>query len=62
MPWSSTPGDLGDQGQTAKGLQVIQTLDAWAPGDPTLLGAKIMLLRQQGLHELFPGASPTCST
>ncbi len=44
---------LGDQGQTAKGLQVIQTLDAWAPGDPALLSAKIMLLRQQGLKSYF---------
>jgi hypothetical protein len=39
---------LGDHGQPALGLQVVQAMDAWAPNDPTLLGTKVMLLRQQG--------------
>jgi len=41
---------LGEQGQAAKGLQVLQTLAAWAPRDPTLLGTRVILMRQQGLH------------
>ena len=41
---------LGDQGQPALGLQVVQTLDVWAPNDPTLLGTKVVLMRQQGLR------------
>ncbi len=41
---------LGAQGQPALGLQVIQTVDMWAPNDPTLLGTKVILMRREGLH------------
>jgi len=41
---------LGDQGRPALGLQVVQTMGAWAPNDPTLLGTKVILMRQQGLR------------
>jgi tetratricopeptide (TPR) repeat protein len=44
---------LGDRGQPALGLQVVQTLDFWAPNDPTLLGTRVMLMRQQGLRGYF---------
>jgi tetratricopeptide (TPR) repeat protein len=41
---------LGEQGHPALGLQVVQTVDRWAPNDATLLGTKVILMRQQGLH------------
>ena len=41
---------LGDQGRPALGLQVVQAVDPWAPNDTTLLGTKVILMRQQGLH------------
>ena len=41
---------LGDQGQPALGLQVVQTMGAWALHDPTLLGTQVILMRQEGLH------------
>ena len=42
--------DLGREGNPDLGLQVVQTAEAWAPADPTLLGTKVILMRQQGLH------------
>ena len=41
---------LGNQGQTAEGLAVVQAMEPWAPAHPTLLGTKVVLMRQQGLH------------
>lgn len=41
---------LGEQGRPGLGLQVVQTMDLWAPNDPTLLGTKVILMRQEGLH------------
>jgi tetratricopeptide (TPR) repeat protein len=41
---------LGDQGHPDLGLQVVQTMDRWAPNASTLLGTKVILMRQQGLH------------
>jgi tetratricopeptide (TPR) repeat protein len=41
---------LGQEGRPDQGLKVIRTLEAWAPRDPELMGARIVLLRQQGLH------------
>ncbi len=41
---------MGDQGRPEVGLQVVQALDVWAPGSPTLLGTRVILMRQQGLH------------
>ena len=40
---------LGDEHQSDLGLEVIQTVERWAPGYPTLLGTRVVLLRQQGL-------------
>jgi hypothetical protein len=42
--------ELGREGNPALGLQVVQTMDQWAPNDPTLLGTKVILLRREGLH------------
>jgi len=41
---------LGEQGRPALGLQVLQTVGPWAPNDPVLLGSKVILMRQQGVH------------
>jgi len=41
---------LGNQGQVAEGLQVVQAMQPWAPAHPTLLGTKVILMRQQGFH------------
>jgi len=41
---------LGEEGRPALGLRVVQTMDRWAPLDPTLLGTKVVLMREQGLH------------
>jgi hypothetical protein len=40
---------LGDQGDPAKGLEVLGALERWAPDQSILLGTKIILLRQTGL-------------
>lgn len=45
--------DLGEHGQAARGLRVIKVLESWAPSDPTLLGTKVMLQRQQGVRGYF---------
>jgi len=41
---------LGTEGRAGAGLKVVQAMDAWAPGHPTLLGTRVILMRQQGLH------------
>ncbi|MDR3669539.1 MAG: tetratricopeptide repeat protein [Holophaga sp.] len=41
---------LGREGNPALGLQVVQSVDSWAPNDPALLGTKVILMRRQGLH------------
>jgi tetratricopeptide (TPR) repeat protein len=41
---------LGREGNPALGLQVVQSVDPWAPNDPALLGTKVILMRRQGLH------------
>ncbi len=41
---------LGDQGHPDQGLEVVQTMDQWAPNASTLLGTRVILMRQQGLH------------
>ncbi len=40
--------DLGAQGEPALGLKVIDTVERWAPRYPTLLGTRVILMRQQG--------------
>jgi tetratricopeptide (TPR) repeat protein len=45
--------EQGEQGQPERGLRVLRTLEAWAPGDPALLGTRIGLLRSQGLRGWF---------
>jgi tetratricopeptide (TPR) repeat protein/DNA-directed RNA polymerase subunit RPC12/RpoP len=40
---------LGDQHEPELGLEVINTVDRWAPGNATLLGTRVMLLRQEGV-------------
>jgi hypothetical protein len=40
---------LGDQGDPARGLDVINALERWAPDESILLGSRIVLLRQTGL-------------
>lgn len=42
--------ELGKNGNPDLGLQVIQTVERWAPGHPSLLGTRIALMRQQGLR------------
>jgi len=39
--------ELGKEGDPALGLQVVQTVEPWAPNDPTLLGTKVILMRRQ---------------
>jgi len=39
---------LGDEHRPELGLEVVETVDRWAPGYPTLLGTRVVLLRQQG--------------
>jgi len=41
---------LGMEGQPERGLQVVQTMDPWSPNDATLLGTRVILMRQMGLH------------
>lgn len=41
---------LGNTGQTDLGLKVVRTLEPWAPRHPTLLGTRVILLRQQGIQ------------
>jgi hypothetical protein len=40
--------ELGRQGDPAKGLKIIETVERWAPRYPMLLGTRVILLRQQG--------------
>ncbi len=42
--------ELGKKGNPDLGLQVIQTVERWTPGHPSLLGTRIALMRQQGLR------------
>ncbi len=42
--------ELGKKGNPELGLQVIQTVERWAPGHPSLLGTRIALMRQQGIR------------
>lgn len=42
--------ELGKKGNPDLGLQVIQTVERWAPGHPSLLGTRITLMRQQGIR------------
>ena len=39
---------LGDAHRPELGLEVVQTVERWAPRYPTLLGTRVILLRQQG--------------
>jgi len=39
----------GEEGNADLGLQVVQTLERWAPRKPLLLGTRIILMRQQGI-------------
>lgn len=41
--------DLGNGGHPEAGLQVVRTMERWAPKYPTLLGARVILMRQQSL-------------
>jgi len=45
----------GDEGNPELGLQVVQTLERWAPKQPILLGTRVILLRQQGFKGYFVG-------
>jgi hypothetical protein len=45
--------DQGELGHPERGLQIVRTLEAWAPGDPILLGTRIRLLREQGPRGWF---------
>ena len=40
--------ELGKNGDPQMGLKVIQTMERWAPGHPSLLGTRIALMRQMG--------------
>ena len=40
--------DLGNHNRAEVGLDVVQTMERWAPKYPTLLGTRVILLRQQG--------------
>ena len=42
--------ELGREGNPDLGLQVIQTVERWTPGHPSLLGTRIALMRQQGIR------------
>src|SRR5512145_46985 len=39
----------GEEGQTARGLEVVKALERWSPEHPTILGTRIILLRQAGI-------------
>jgi tetratricopeptide (TPR) repeat protein len=41
---------LGNEGQAGRGLQLVQALEAWTPGQPVLLGTRVQLLRQRSLQ------------
>jgi tetratricopeptide (TPR) repeat protein len=43
----------GEEGNPALGLQVVQTVERWAPKQPVLLGTRVILMRQQGLKGYF---------
>lgn len=43
--WARQQGDAGDP---ARGLDMVNTLERWAPGHPIILGARIGLYRQSG--------------
>lgn len=40
----------GDQGEPARGLDVVDVVERWAPEHPTVLGTRIILARQTGLQ------------
>ncbi|WP_243332580.1 tetratricopeptide repeat protein [Mesoterricola sediminis] len=40
--------DLGRKGSPAAGIKVLDTVERWAPRNPSVLGARIVLARQQG--------------
>ena len=40
--------DLGDQGNAALGLKVLEAVERWSPHAPILLGTRVVLQRQQG--------------
>ena len=40
--------DLGNHNRAELGLEVVQTVERWAPKYPTLLGTRVILLRQEG--------------
>lgn len=39
---------LGGEGHPAAGIRVLDTVERWAPRYPTLLGTRVILLRQEG--------------
>ncbi len=41
--------EQGAEGAPERGLRVLRELEPWAPGNPSLLGARIELMRMQGL-------------
>jgi len=43
----------GMDGKVSLGLDGLQAVERWAPEHPTLLGTRIRLMRQQGLHGWF---------
>lgn len=45
--WARQQGFVGKE---ALGLEGIQAVERWAPNQPTLLGTRILLMRQQGIQ------------
>ncbi|MDR3683608.1 MAG: tetratricopeptide repeat protein [Geothrix sp.] len=45
----------GMNGKATLGLEGLQAVERWAPDHPTLLGTRIMLMRQQGIQGWFWG-------
>jgi hypothetical protein len=41
--------EMGDENRPEVGLEVVRTMERWAPKYPTLLGTRVILQRQQGL-------------
>lgn len=39
---------MGEEGRPELGLEVVHTMETWAPRYPTLLGTRVILMRQQG--------------
>ncbi|MBI1753209.1 MAG: hypothetical protein HY014_00460 [Acidobacteria bacterium] len=48
--WSRQQGMAG---KSTLGLEGLQAVERWAPDHPTLLGTRIILMRQQGIHGWF---------